>query len=330
MGRAAHRPGLRGAALSQRPVVVVAGPTASGKSALALDLAQALGGTVINADSMQVYRELRILTARPGPDEEALAPHRLYGAIPAGEACSAARWRKLALLEIEISHAAGRLPILCGGTGLYLRALMEGLSPIPDVPAPFREATRRRLAELGNQAFHAELAARDPVMGARLHPADTQRLLRAAEVFAATGRSLAEWQSEPGEAAPDHGHSLYTVALMPPRAPWRLRFAERFSAMLAAGALDEVRGLAALDLPPHLPAMKAHGVPELVRHLRGEISIEEAARRAVLVTQQYAKRQFTWLRHQIEKDYVLEQQYSGSMSPAIANKIRHFLLTLHQ
>jgi tRNA dimethylallyltransferase len=330
MGRAAHRPGLSEPSLSQWPVVVVAGPTASGKSALALDLAQALGGTVINADSMQVYRELRILTARPAPEEEALAPHRLYGVIPAAEACSAARWREMALAEIVDAHAAGRLPILCGGTGLYLRALMEGLSPIPDVPAPIRADTRRRMAEIGNEAFHAELAARDPVMGARLHAGDTQRVLRAAEVFAATGRSLAEWQSEPDEAASMHGLAFYTVALMPPRAPLRQRIEERFSAMVAAGALDEVRKLASLDLPQELPAMKAHGVPELMRHLKGEIPLEEAARRAVLVTGQYAKRQFTWLRHQIEKDYVVEEQYSGSMSPALANKIRHFLLTLHR
>jgi tRNA dimethylallyltransferase len=329
MGRAAHRSGLSQAGLSQRPVVVVAGPTASGKSALALDLAQALGGTVINADSMQVYRELRILTARPGPEEEALAPHRLYGVIAAAEACSAARWRELALQEIAASHGAGRLPILCGGTGLYLRALMAGLSPIPNVPAPIREATRRRIAELGNEAFHAELAARDPAMGARLHAGDTQRVLRAAEVLAATGRSLADWQSERGEGAELRGLAFYTVALMPPRAPLRRRIEGRFAAMLAAGALEEVRSLASLRLRADLPAMKAHGVPELMGHLKGEISLEEASRRAVLVTGQYAKRQFTWLRHQIEKDCVVEQQYSGSMSPAIANKIRHFLLTLH-
>ena len=329
MGRAARRSGLSGPGPSQRPVVLVAGPTASGKSALALDLARTLGGTVINADSMQVYRELRILTARPTPEEEALVPHRLYGVLPAAEACSAARWRAMALGEIGAAHAAGRLPILAGGTGLYLRALTHGLSPIPDISPGVREATRRRFAELGNEAFHAELAARDPAMGARLHPGDTQRLIRAAEVLAATGRSLAEWQREPAGEAAARGLSLFTIVLLPPRAPLRERIAARFAAMLEAGALEEVRALAALGLPRDLPAMKAHGVPELMRHLAGELTLEEATRRAVAVTRQYAKRQFTWLRHQMTKDYVLEQQYSGSMSPLIANKIRHFLLTLH-
>ncbi len=328
MGRTAHRPGLTSEGDSRRPVVAVVGPTASGKSSLALDLARALGGTVINSDSMQVYRELRILTARPGPEEEAAAPHRLYGVIPAAEVCSAARWRDLAVGEIAQACRAGRLPILTGGTGLYLRALIEGLSPIPEVPRAIRCETRRRFAALGNAAFHAELAASDPAMGARLDPGDTQRLIRAAEVLSATGRSLAEWQGVRGEGAAGGTLAFYTVALLPSRAAVRNRIAERFASMLAAGALEEVRALAALDLSPDLPAMKAHGVPELTRHLAGELSLEEASRRAILATGQYAKRQFTWLRHQIRKDYVVEEQYSRIISPAIVNKIRHFLLTL--
>jgi tRNA dimethylallyltransferase len=328
VGRAARRSGLSAEAAAQRPVLIVAGPTASGKSALALDLARALGGVVVNADSMQVYRELRILTARPTPEEEALAPHRLYGVLPAAEACSAASWRALALQEIGRAHAAGRVPILAGGTGLYIRALTHGLSPIPDVPQALRRAVRRRFAEIGNQAFHAELAARDPEMGARLHPGDSQRLMRAAEVLEASGRSLAEWQRAPAEGEGAQGLRFFTIALLPPRAALRERIAARFAAMLAAGALAEVRALAELRLPAELPAMKAHGVPELMAHLAGQISLEEAARRAVAVTGQYAKRQFTWLRHQIAKDYVVDQQYSGNMSPAIVNKIRPFLLTL--
>jgi tRNA dimethylallyltransferase len=329
MGRAARRPGLTGSEPRQRPVVIVAGPTASGKSALAIDLARALGGCVVNADSMQVYRELRILTARPTPEEERLAPHRLYGVLPACEACSAARWREMAIGAILDAQAQGLLPILAGGTGLYLRALTEGLSPIPDVPKAVREATRRRFAEIGNEGFHAELAARDPLMGARLHRGDTQRLIRAAEVLAATGRSLAEWQERPGRGGAAEGLVFHTIVLLPPRAALKERIETRFAAMLRAGALEEVRALVALGLPRQLPAMKAHGVPELMRHLAGEISLEEATRRAVRATRHYAKRQFTWLRHQIEKDYVLDGQYSGSMSPLIANKIRHFLLTLH-
>jgi tRNA dimethylallyltransferase len=328
VGRAAHRPGLSGTSTLRRPVVILAGPTASGKSALALDLARALGGTVINADSMQVYRELRVLTARPSPEEEAEIPHRLYGVLPAAEACSAARWRSLALAVISEAHAAGRLPILVGGTGLYLRAIERGLSPIPDIPADIRAGTRRRFADMGNAAFHAELAARDPEMAARLKPGDSQRLMRAAEVLAATGRSLADWQRSGEPDGRQEGLAFHTVALLPPRPELRRRIEARFAAMLAAGALEEVRGLASLGLSRDLPAMKAHGVPELMRHLAGEITIEDASRRAVLATGQYAKRQETWLRHQIRKDHVVEQQYKGSLSTAIANKIRQFLLTL--
>ncbi len=325
MGRAAHRPGLS-RDVQPRPVVIVAGPTASGKSALALDLARALGGTVINADSMQVYRELRILTARPSPQEEAIVPHRLYGVLPAAESCSAARWRTLALQTIAEAHEAGRLPILAGGTGLYLRTLSAGLSPIPEVPPAVRRETRRRLAEIGNAAFHAELGGRDPAMAARLHPGDSQRLLRAMEVLVATGRSLADWQHEPTEGAA--GLAVFTIALLPPRPVLRERISARFAAMLAAGALVEARSLAALRLPEDLPAMKAHGVRELIGHLAGALTLEEASRRAILLTGQYAKRQSTWLRHQMAKDYVLDECYNGTMSPFMANKIRHFLLTL--
>lgn len=325
MGRAAYRPGLSRHA-SPRPVVIVAGPTASGKSALALDLARTLGGTVINADSMQVYRELRILTARPSPQEEAIAPHRLYGVLPAAESCSAARWRALALQAIAETHAAGRLPILTGGTGLYLRALSAGLSPVPEVPTAVRRETRRRLAELGNAACHAELGLRDPAMAERLHPGDTQRLLRAMEVLAATGRSLADWQREPTEGAA--GLAIFTIVLLPPRAVLRERIAARFDAMLAAGALVEARELLALRLPEDLPIMKAHGVRELIGHLAGALTLAEASQRAILLTGQYAKRQATWLRHQMAKDYVLDARYDGTMSLFVANKIRHFLLTL--
>jgi tRNA dimethylallyltransferase len=326
MGRAARRPELNSD--PQRPVLVVTGPTASGKSALALDLARELGGTVINADSMQVYLELRILTARPSPEEEASIPHRLYGVLSAAEACSAARWRELALTEIAEAHRIGRLPILTGGTGLYLSVLRRGLSPVPDIPERVRKETRERFAEIGNAAFHAELLERDPLIASRLKPGDTQRLMRAAEVLATTGRSLFEWHGEPSEGEGTQGLAFYTVALMPPRVQLRSRIQARFAAMLAAGAIEEVRALLSLHLRPELPAMKAHGVPELGRYLGGKISLDEAVRLAILSTGQYAKRQFTWLRHQVQKDYVLEQQYNGSSTPAILNNIRHFLLTL--
>ena len=283
---------------------------------------------MINADSMQVYRELRILTARPSPAEEAQVPHRLYGVLPAAEACSAARWRAMALEAIGEAHAAGRLPILAGGTGLYVRALERGLSPIPDIPEELRAETRRRFAAMGNEAFHAEFAARDPEMAARLSPGDSQRLMRAAEVLAATGRSLADWQRLAATDGGAHGLAFHVIALLPPRPALRRRIESRFAAMLAAGAVEEVRALAALGLSRELPAMKAHGVPEVMRYLSGEITLEVASRLAILVTGQYAKRQATWLRHQIRKDHIVEQQYSSSLSPEIANKIRQFLLTL--
>jgi tRNA dimethylallyltransferase len=274
--------------------LIVAGPTASGKSALALELAKRIGGTVINADSMQVYRELRILTARPTPAEEAAAPHALYGVRPAAEPGSAAWWRSSALTAMNAARAAGRVPLLCGGTGLYFSSLIDGLSPIPPVTAEARHEARDLLKTLGPAALHARLQAADPTTAARLRPTDSQRLARAWEVWRSTGRGLADWQAEP--AAPAEW-SFRAILLDPPRETLREAIDGRFAAMLAAGALAEAQALLDLGLDPALPAMRAHGMPELAAHLRGKISIEEAARRARLVTGQYAKRQATWFRH---------------------------------
>ena len=275
--------------------LIVAGPTASGKSALALELAERVGGVVINADSMQVYRELRIVTARPTPEEEARVPHRLYGVRPAAEAGSAAWWRGAALAEMAAARAAEKLPILCGGTGLYFSALTEGLSDIPECGDAARAEARKMLAEDGPVALHAALAKVDQATAARLRPGDSQRVARAWEVWRGTGRGLAAWQAT-GATAPAPWR-FSAILLDPPREALRAAIAARFSAMLAAGALDEVRALLALQLDPALPAMRAHGVPELAAHLRGEISLAEAARRAELVTGQYTKRQATWFRH---------------------------------
>jgi tRNA dimethylallyltransferase len=286
--------------------LIVAGPTASGKSALALELARRIGGTVINADSMQVYRELRVLTARPTPAEEAAVPHALYGVRPARDAGSAAWWRDAAEAAMDAAWAAGRVPLLCGGTGLYFSSLINGLSPIPPVSDEARKEARELLKMLGPAALHARLAAVDPVTAARTRPTDSQRVARAWEVWRSSGRGLADWQTEPGAPAAQgiavkaHGrsHGIFRAVLLdPPREVLREAIEGRFAAMLAAGALAEVRALLALELDPTLPAMRAHGVPELAAHLRGDISIEEAARRARLVTGQYAKRQATWFRH---------------------------------
>jgi tRNA dimethylallyltransferase len=261
---------------------------------LALDLARRIGGSVINTDSMQVYRELRIVTARPTPAEEAELPHALYGVRPAAEPGSAAWWRDAALAAMAEAVAQRRVPILCGGTGLYFNSLINGLSPVPAVTSEAREEARTLLKQLGPTALHARLADVDPMTAGRLRSTDSQRLARAWEVWRSSGRGLASWQAEPGEAP---AWTFRAILLAPPRDALRPAIEARFGAMLAAGALDEVRALLTLGLDPTLPAMRAHGVPELAAHLRSEISLEEAARRATLATGQYAKRQATWFRH---------------------------------
>jgi tRNA dimethylallyltransferase len=300
------------------PVIVVAGPTASGKSAAALAVAEAFGGTVINADSMQVYRELPVLTAQPSAADRARAPHVLYGVLPAAERCTAGRWREMALREIAAAQAAGRLPIVTGGTGLYLKALLEGLAPIPDVPAHVRAETASLHERLGAERFHATLAERDPAMAARLAPGDTQRVRRAYEVVAATGRSLASFQAETAPAA----GAFVPLLLMPPRAALNAACDARCRAMIAAGALEEVRGLLAQGLSPELPAMKALGVRELVRHLRGELDFETALALFQQATRQYAKRQYTWFRHQLRGAQVWDAQFSESIKVEIFSFIR--------
>ncbi len=319
----------------QKPLVLmIAGPTASGKSALAAAVAEAWDGTVINADSMQVYRELSLLTARPRGAELAAAPHRLYGVLSGAEACSAGRWRALAVAEVEAALAAGRLPILTGGTGLYLKAFAEGLNEIPEIPAAVRAAARAELAEMGKAAFHARLAERDPEMGRRLQPGDSQRLLRAWEVLTATGRSLAAWQAQPTEPAP---YRFARLCLLPPRPDLYATCDARLEAMVApksagGGALEEVEALLALGLAPELPVMKAVGVPEFAAYLAGEASLEDALAQAQQATRRYAKRQMTWLRHQFLGNdptvNVIETQYSESQMQEIFAKIRQNLLTL--
>jgi tRNA dimethylallyltransferase len=274
--------------------LIVAGPTCSGKSALALWLAQRLGGAVINADSMQVYTELRVLTARPSPQEDQLAPHSLYGVRPAAMPANAAWWREAALRAMAQARAAGLLPILCGGTGLYFHALRRGLAQIPPPLEAARREARESLATLGPAVLHARLAEVDPVTAGRLQPHDGQRIARAWEVWRSTGRGLADWQSTDGTAdAPP----LPAILLDPDRAALRMAIAGRFAAMLDQGAVEEVGALLALDLDPALPAMRAHGVPELSAYLHGEIGLAEAGRRTELVTGQYTKRQATWFRH---------------------------------
>lgn len=308
---------------SQPSALIVAGPTGSGKSALSLALARRLDGVVINADSMQVYRELRILTARPTPAEEALAPHRLYGVRPAAEAASAAWWRQQALAAMQEGRAAGMLPILCGGTGLYFHSLTRGLSDVPPVPAWAREEARTRLATEGAASLHAELARSDPATAARLRPTDGQRVARAFEVLLGTGRGLAAWQGGRSDPAP---WTFSAVLLRPPRQVLRDAVAARFDGMLRDGAIEEVRALLERRLDPALPAMRAHGVPELAAHLSGRIGLAEARNTAVAHTCQYIKRQGTWFRHHslatpdrvrhIDARFAGVEQFSESLNPA--------------
>lgn len=306
------------------PVLIVAGPTASGKSALALALAREFDGAVVNADSMQLYRELSILTARPGDAAMAEAPHRLYGVLAAHDPASAGRWRALALEAIAAERKKKRLPILVGGTGLYLRALMHGLSPIPPIPDGIRQASRDLHAKLGGEKFRAELAKRDPESARRLNPGDTQRLIRAYEVVEATGVKLSAWQAKPGEAG---AFRFFAILIMPPRPTLNAAIDARFLAMMASGALDEARRLAALGIDPALPAMKALGVPALIQHINGLISLDKAVELAQRASRHYAKRQATWFRHQFKPDLVIDAQYSERFLPGIFKKIRRFLLT---
>ncbi|MFQ5619145.1 MAG: tRNA (adenosine(37)-N6)-dimethylallyltransferase MiaA [Rhodospirillales bacterium] len=309
------------------PIVIVAGPTASGKSALALDAAEKFTGTVINADSMQVYRELRVLTARPTDDDEARAPHRLFGALPVTEACSAGRWLAMAWAEIEAARGAGRLPILAGGTGLYLKALTDGLAPVPGIPQGIRSEARRLHARLGGEAFRGELAKVDAEAARRLEAGDSQRLIRAFEVVRATGRPLADWQRQ-GAGGPATDARFATIVLAPPRDALYAAIDARLDTMIEEGALDEVAALERLGLDAGLPAAKAVGVPELRRHLRGEITLDEALDRAKRASRNFAKRQLTWLRHQMPGAHVVSAQYSESFRAEIFSFIRRFLLTV--
>ena len=275
--------------------LLIAGPTASGKSAAAIALARRFGGVVVNADSMQVYRDLRVLTARPDPEEESLAPHRLFGEIDGEENFSVGRWTEAAKRILDATP--GPL-IFVGGTGLYFKSLTQGLSDIPAVPEAVRARVRAQAEDEPTPKLHARLASQDPETAARLRPSDRQRVLRALEVFAATGQPLAAFQNA-REAPPLKPGEWAGIFLAPDRAWLNARIETRFEAMLRSGALEEVRALAARGLDPALPVMRAHGVPHLIAHLEGEMAVAEAAALGVRDTRQYSKRQFTWARHQM-------------------------------
>jgi tRNA dimethylallyltransferase len=299
--------------------VLIAGPTASGKSALALALVQRRPrAVIINADSMQVYRDLRVLTARPTAAEEARVAHALFGTIDGSDAYSVARFVDDAGRILGQARARGDLAIVVGGTGLYFKALLEGLSPVPIIDPVLREGLRRQAAEIGAARMHDILQAKDPEMAARLVPTDTQRITRALEVIEATGRSLADWQRQPGVPVLDAATTGRFV-LMPPRDELMARCNQRFEAMLAAGALDEVAALRARALSPVLPVMRALGVAALIAHLAGQFDLVAATQRAQAETRQYAKRQITWLqRHMIAWTWVQTQENERNIAEIIS------------
>ncbi|WP_417407911.1 tRNA (adenosine(37)-N6)-dimethylallyltransferase MiaA [Hoeflea sp.] len=287
--------------------LLIAGPTASGKSALALEMARELGGEIVNADSMQVYGVLDRLTARPGAQDLAEVPHHLYGHIPPSELYSTGLWLNEATEIINDVRARGLLPVVVGGTGLYFRALTGGLSDMPAIPDEIRNDLRSRLVSEGVEALHAELSRLDPQMGERLRPADRQRILRALEVVRATGRSIIEFQGRGGEKIVDPLRARCLV-LQPERPLLHARINQRFATMMEEGALDEVRHLLALDIPPQHPAMKAIGVSQIADHLAGRLSRDDAIELASIATRQYAKRQMTWFRNQLGEEWEVIHQ----------------------
>jgi tRNA dimethylallyltransferase len=302
-------------------VAIVAGPTASGKSALALALAEKFDGAIINTDSAQVYRDLRIVTARPSPEEEARAPHRLFGHVDAADIdYSAARWAAEARVEIDRAVAAGNLPILVGGTGLYLRTLIDGIAPVPEI----NPAIRAEVRAMNLSDAYAALTAVDRAEAARLNPADTSRICRALEVIRSTGRPIADWRRERVGGIGERIGLVATI-LLPPRDWLNERIDRRFAAMVDAGAMAEVATLIAReDVPLDAPIRRAIGMPELAAAALSEISLDDAIARASLATRQYAKRQYTWFRNQPPADWTrTEETDSFNLISEIAIRLQH-------
>lgn len=312
--------------MNQKPVIVIGGPTASGKSATALALASQFGGEIVNADSMQIYEDLPALTARPGPADRERAPHHLYGVLGIGERCSAGQWRDLAVDAIQDIHGRGGVPVVVGGTGLYLKALMTGLHDMPVVPADIRDGLNLRLRNEGPPALHAELSAADPATAKKLNPADGQRIVRALEILMHTGRGLRSWQTgEPEDAPADM--RFFRLALLPPREFLYATANDRFDGMLENGAIEEVVSLLARSPAEDFPLLKAVGVPPIRAFLGDEIDKDRLIELGKRDTRRYAKRQMTWFRHQFIPQRTIETKHSEIKLDEIFSEIRKFLLT---
>ncbi|MCA0201284.1 MAG: tRNA (adenosine(37)-N6)-dimethylallyltransferase MiaA [Proteobacteria bacterium] len=304
-------------------VIVVAGPTATGKTDLALALAGEFAGIVINADSQQRYHDFPILTAQPAPADRARIPHRLFGDLAANDVGNAVEWAAKAAADIRAAQDQRLLPIVVGGTGLYLRVLMQGVADVPPIPDEIREAGRALLADRGNAAFHRLLAARDPISAARIPVGNTQRLARAWEVVEATGTPLPVWQEAPTQ--PAVRAAFFSVLIMPPREEIVAACAARFAGMMDAGALGEVEAALAKGVSETAPAMNALGARELADYLAGRLDRDGAVRGAEIATRQYAKRQATWFRNQFDADVTLGARYADAMRGDIVRQVGAFL-----
>ncbi len=312
--------------MTRKPVILVVGPTASGKSTLALVLAEKFGGTIINADSMQVYKDLQILTARPNKTALNLAPHKLYGFLSIDQRCSAGRWRRLALSSISAAHDRDRLPIVVGGTGLYLRALTEGLHALPEVPLNIRKELNERTRADGIGNLYNELVQSDPETAAMLNPNDRQRIVRAMEVFLHSGKGLSKWR----QGATDNNTEklrFFSIQMTPPRDSLYEIINARFEKMLQEGARDEVKTLIRLKPPDDHPLMKAVGVPPIIAYLNKEIDYSRLLELGKGDTRRYAKRQLSWFRNKNISNLEIKTKYSEIIIPEIFSEISNFLLT---
>lgn len=278
-------------------VAILTGPTASGKTKLALEIAQKIPAVIINGDAMQLYREIPVLSAQPTREEQALCPHALYGVLDIPDECTTARWAQMAVTEIRKAWEKGLLPLIVGGSGLYHKTLMEGISPVPGMSEAARKEARALIKEIGNEAFHVKLAEVDPEIAARLKVGDTQRMLRAYEVWLSSGTPLSAWQKQPPTPYLEAEYRCF--ALLPARAVIYDNINRRFPIMVEQGALEEVRALVEKGYSYSLTGMRAHGVRELAAYLKGECSLDEAIAKSQQITRNYAKRQTTWINHQL-------------------------------
>lgn len=284
--------------------VIICGPTGSGKSSLALNLAEKFKGVIINADSVQIYREIKILSGRPTSDDYRQAPHRLYGVMSIFKPCTLGIWRKMALETIKECELSGHLPIICGGTGLYIKFLLNELSPIPGIPPSIKLEAREKLEKLGNENFRELLLKNDPVSACRIKLGDTNRLLRAWEVFTATTKPLSYWHGQSRETG--YKDKFFKVCLMPKREVLYSKCDKRFLDFVELGAIEEAQALNFITAIPELPASKTLGLLELIKYTKGELELSEAIEQAQRITRRYAKRQLTWFRHQLDEDFLIK------------------------